>query len=248
MPILTFHHIGTIPADTPKAERGNWITPDLFRAQLQWLMWHNYKPLQLNDLVKSLDNDDMSLLPKRWMILTFDDGWRDNYLNALPILKELGLSATLFIVTRKIESDDDAMRAKIMMSKAEVREWLSAGSLIESHTQTHPHLDTLSVPDVRAEVVGAANDLREWFGLDTRWLCYPYGHFTAEIAAIIKELGYHGALSTIRDNRFTAKQRYWLPRVQVMNDTQPERLAYMDSLLYHFIHQRKNKRRYGEFV
>ncbi|NLD62057.1 polysaccharide deacetylase family protein [Candidatus Sumerlaeota bacterium] len=241
MPILTFHHIGHYTEGANPHERGNWIEPDLFRQQLLWLKAHNYQCIKPADLLAPLTTGQMKTLPQHWALLTFDDGWKDNATQALPILRELKMPATLFLAVGRVGTEQ-------MMSSSDVEQWIDSGCNIESHTCTHPHLDELPHEKVMEELTRSRDELKRLFGVESKWICYPYGHFNQAIVDAVQTAGYDGAFSTMRDNRFLPRQRYYLPRVQVMNDTQPQRLAYMDSLLYHWLHRRKNIRRYGTFA
>lgn len=251
MPVLTYHHVDMPNSPLPQSYRGLWVAPDLFLAQMAQLFHDGYQSISPDQLKIPLIRNDFSCLPKKWVLITFDDGWIDNVLHALPILKEFHFSATLFLSTANLRDFSDKASSTLhgpMMSIADVQKWLSAGCFVESHTCTHPHLNEISRDDVYKELLDSKKTLMDLFNVSSNWLCYPYGHFNREVAQIANDVGYLGAFSTIRDNRFSASQRFWIPRVQVMNDTSPNKMAYLDSWLYHFIHFRKNKKRFGEFL
>jgi peptidoglycan/xylan/chitin deacetylase (PgdA/CDA1 family) len=113
-----------------------------------------------------------------------------------------------------------------------------------SHTHTHPRLTKLDNASALAELETSRDILQHELGIAPDWFCYPYGNFSPRIASLAKQAGYHGAVSTIRDNRVRADQLYWLPRVMIMNDTTPKRLKYMLSTPYHLVHAWKNRRRW----
>src|SRR5690606_6244937 len=118
------------------------------------------------------------------------------------------------------------------------------GITFGSHTVSHPRLAKLSGDEVKRELEQSRDELAAITGSAPRWLCYPYGSFSPQVADIAREAGYAGALSTIRDNRPKASQRYWLPRVMIMGDTAPARLRYMLSPFYHYLHNWKNRKRW----
>lgn len=248
MPILTYHHI----AKPPEGKHpGLWVEPHVLQSQLQWFKDCGYVTITPADLEAPLLRGDTSRLPKRWLLITFDDGWQDNLHNALPVLQKLGMKATLFLSTglmREHNSAQPTFEGGITMSQVEVQQWLDGGMQVESHTVSHPHLTEVPHDQVRYELTKSRQDLHDLFGIDSRWLCYPYGHFNRDVARIAQKCGYIGAFSTMRDNRFNIGQRYWLPRIHVCNDNRPRRLVYTCTWLYHFLHKRKNRRRYGDYA
>jgi peptidoglycan/xylan/chitin deacetylase (PgdA/CDA1 family) len=135
-----------------------------------------------------------------------------------------------------------------MMTREQIRSLSDAGHTIGSHTVSHPWLSKIDPAQVLDEMRNSKETLEGIIGRAVNWLCYPSGGFNEEIAARAKELGYHGACSVIRDNRQRAGQLYWLPRVMVMNDATPAKLNYYRSGLYHWVHRRKNRKRWSGFA
>lgn len=241
MAILTYHHIGVCPPEQ-RDHPGLWVTPDLFKAQLLWLRGAGYEGVSLDHVREGLLGERP--LPRRWVSLTFDDGWRDNYLAALPVLEETRFSATVFMVTDKIRAVAPSGAWDEYLSEDEITEMMTRGVAIGSHTMTHRRLTKLTCEEARREMEGSRERLRTILGAPPAWLCYPYGNFAPRTAKIAREVGYAGALSTIRDNRPGSHQLFWLPRVMVMGDTTPGRLKYMLSGVYHCVHAWKNRRRW----
>ncbi|MBX7246083.1 MAG: polysaccharide deacetylase family protein [Candidatus Sumerlaeaceae bacterium] len=241
MAILTYHHIGDCPPGQ-QDHRGLWVTAASFRRQLEWLKTNGYVGIALDTIAAALTGEPP--LPRRWVCITFDDGWLDNLTAALPELESAGFQATVFVISGKIRQGDPAHPWENFLSAEEIREMQGRGICIGSHTRTHPHLTKLSDAQVAEELVGSREELAEVIGMQPRWLCYPFGNFSPRIANIARDAGYAGATSTIRDNRVGPDQLFWMPRVMVMDDTTPQRLAYMLSPWYHYVHAWKNRRRW----
>ena len=239
--ILTYHHIGECPPEQ-EAHRGLFVSADLFRRQLKWLRDHSYRSLSLDDLASHLREG--RALPRRWVTITFDDGWRDNFTQAWPLLKEFGYDATVFLITDKVARIAPRGAWDDYLTLDDLKTMHAEGAHFGSHSHTHPRLTKLESDDVAVELLESRRRLQEDLNLPADWFCYPYGNFSPRIAGLAKDAGYVGALSTIRDNKPQADQLYWLPRVMVMNDTKPGRLGYMLSPWYHYVHTWKNRRRW----
>ena len=130
--------------------------------------------------------------------VTFDDGFRNAFDHALPVLRARGLRATMFLVADRIGGTDEWDRAigeppLPLMDDAEVRDWLAAGQAIGAHTLTHPHLTRLPPDRQRAEIFGSKAKLEDRFGVPVRHFCYPYGDQDERVRALVAEAGYEAA-------------------------------------------------------
>lgn len=241
MAILTYHHIGAVPAGQ-EAHKGLFVPPQLFGKQLAWLIENGYTSVSLETLVQSLAGQ--ATLPRKWVCITFDDGFRDNCTAGFPLLQQYGFSATIFLVTDKVARLAPTGNWDDYLTADDIGQMRDAGIDFGSHTHSHPRLTKLTDDQAQAELITSRDRLTNEFGLTTDWFCYPYGNFSPRIAGLVRQAGYRCALSTIRDNRVHPDQLYWMPRVMVMNDTQPDRLKYMMSAWYHYVHAWKNRKRW----
>lgn len=241
MAILTYHHIGEVPPERAD-HRGLFVTEPAFRAQLAWLQQRGYQSVKLDDIASHIAGEHR--LPRRWIAITFDDGFRNNLTAGFPALQEYGFSATIFLITDRIVDREPAGRWDDYLTRDDIAALSAGGIQFGSHTHTHPRLTKLDNDAVLKELETSRDVMRGELGLAADWFCYPYGNFSPRIADLVQKAGYCGALSTIRDNRPRAGQLFWLPRVMVMNDTTPERLGYMLSTTYHLVHSWKNRRRW----
>lgn len=142
--------------------------------------------------------------PKTKVIITFDDGYRDNYLNAFPVLRKFGFPATIFLTTGLIGTDQKFNRyadlpGRDMLDWAEVAEMHAHKITFGAHTVSHPHLPKFSYQTQREEIAESRacvdKNLPQGERLDT--FCYPYGEYNADTLRIIRELRFRYALSVI---------------------------------------------------
>lgn len=130
--------------------------------------------------------------------VTFDDGFRNVFDLALPVLQARGLRAIQFIVAGQIGGEDAWDRAigeppQALMDDGMIREWLAGGHEIGSHTLTHPHLPALPREQARAEIFDSKRRLEDRFGVPIRHFCYPYGDNDEATRDLVGEAGYLSA-------------------------------------------------------
>ncbi len=214
VPILFYHKINS---PNPKAKIEDlYVNPHNFRRQMKYLKWRGYETISLDDLFQWLSLG--KALPKRSIILTFDDGYEDNYTYALPILKEFGFTATIFLITRDVAGlsgwvDGQETIREPILSWEKIKEMADYGIDFQPHTHTHPSLPKLDEQKIREEVVISKEIIEKELKKKANFLCYPYGHFDSKTERILKEVGYKGALTT---NRGLVKQNdnpYTLNRI-----------------------------------
>ena len=127
VPIIMYHSI-----DNPHHLSGIVVSPHNFRKQLKFFKKHKYNVISLDMLVAALK--EKKRLPKKSVVITFDDGYEDNYTNAFPILKEFGFPATIFVITDLISTEDE------YLTWDQLREMEKHGITIGSHTLDHIYL------------------------------------------------------------------------------------------------------------
>lgn len=184
--VLQYHHVSE---ETPAATS---VTPEQFEAHLERLEEEGFRVLPLDELIEAVRGG----LDGREKVaaITFDDGFRNVYENAIPLLEERGWKATLFVFTESIRQN-----WKDTLSVKQLRELHDRGHLIANHSQSHLHM-VRRRPDekrgdwlarLRGEILGAQQQLEEWLGeAPPRWLAYPYGESDPAVRALVDELGF----------------------------------------------------------
>jgi peptidoglycan/xylan/chitin deacetylase (PgdA/CDA1 family) len=186
--ILTYHSVGLRDHEMN-------VRPDEFRRQMEWLVAH----VPVISLREAAD-----LHPG--VAVTFDDGYRDNLTEAAPVLRELGIPATVFLVVGRLGGllDHDAGREHAaLLTWDDVGELQAMGIEVGAHGLTHRRLSVLSETEQREEIGGSKRVLEHKLGKAVEAFAYPFGStadYTALSAALVREYGYAYAVS----NRYGA--------------------------------------------
>jgi len=192
--VLCYHKIGVPPPGSKLKEL--WVSQKKFRAQVKYLLDHGYTTLLFSDLRKAYRGE--TPLPEKAVLITFDDGYENNYLNAWPVLKELGAKGNIFVVFNTIGSvnswHNPASEAWVNMATlAQLREMQDSG-VIEygSHTMNHPHLSALQPGDAAWEMNESKRQLEAALGRELCAFAYPYGDgaYIPSIRGSALEAGY----------------------------------------------------------
>ena len=156
--------------------------------QLGYLAEHGYTALTFEELDRAAEFE-------RPILLTFDDGYRDNYDHLFPLLQKYNMKATLFVITGDIGNGDAYLTADM------VREMAASGLVsVQSHTRTHADLRALSREDLRRELAGSADDIEALTGRRPIALSYPCGHHSAAVREAAAEVYRYGV--TVESRRY----------------------------------------------
>ena len=174
--ILCYHAINDAKPDYMN------VTPGAFAEQMAWLHGEGYRTVGLDSLFgASTAGRD------RAIILTFDDGYADNYEQAFPVMRRYGFTGTIFCVSSRVGQP-------LYLSPAQIHEMQQAGFAFGSHTVSHPRLPQLPAADKRREFTESRKALEQLTGREVPWFCYPYGMYDAECFGLLAEAGYKGAV------------------------------------------------------
>jgi len=201
--------------------------------QMRILKHLGYKGVSVGELIPYLKGD------KRGKVagITFDDGYRNNLTEALPILQQMGFSATCYIISQKIGSVnewdlDKGIPENLLMNEEEVREWIFNGMEIGSHTCSHVRLTECSEEEAKSEIEQSKIDLEETFGLPIGQFCYPWGKTNKNITDHVAIAGYQSATTTDRGRANSSDSLLSLPRIPVTHSTLPH--LFLIKLLSHY--------------
>jgi peptidoglycan/xylan/chitin deacetylase (PgdA/CDA1 family) len=190
VPIFTYHRIGTPLPGT--RDPYLYVSARRFEAQLTALQSAGFRSASLAEPWASAGNAGCKA------VLTFDDGCRSVLEHGLPILARHNFHAVQFLVAGFIGQRNhwDVAVGDLpepLMDEGQVREWLSAGHQIGSHSLSHPNLRHLSSSAAREEIFGSKKSLEDRFGVEVNHFCYPFGSWNEPVRDLVKEAGYHTA-------------------------------------------------------
>ncbi|MHC5209463.1 MAG: polysaccharide deacetylase family protein [Planctomycetota bacterium] len=195
IPILVYHAV--LPVDRTGRVRGTVPLRD-FEEQVQWLQRRGYTSLSLDQAADMLEGTAPPV--RRGVVITFDDGYRCVHEHALPVLREAGFTATLFVVTDVVGGRSDWYVAKggRAFDHADWSELESAtadGFAIGSHTVRHRRLTDLTEAELEDELVASGEAIRRRLGRCDHF-AYPFGGWSEALAAKVLESGYRTACTT----------------------------------------------------
>jgi peptidoglycan/xylan/chitin deacetylase (PgdA/CDA1 family) len=209
IPILLYHQISVTTPEEDPTRIG--IPPKTFEAQMNYLYCHGFSTITLDDLTNMKDDKNNNL--NRWFVITFDDGYLDNYTNAFPILQKYGFVATIFAVTDFIGKNHSWGLGKSVryMDWAHAREMVKYGISFGSHTCTHPDLTRLDDKTLLSELIISKQIIEEQLGSPVRHLAYPFGKYDFRVMQMCKLAGYDSAYAAWWSN----DERYSRERLQI---------------------------------
>ena len=213
--VVAFHRV-------QEADPSDALTVDAaaFERHCRFFRRH-FEVVPLRDLVYRLEHGQRV---DRHLAITFDDGYRDNFEIARPVLEKLSLPATFFIVTDWMGSDvvpdwDSARGVRHpWMTWDEVRSLHRNGFEIGAHTRSHADLGVVSPEEARAEVLGARLELERQIGSRVESFAYPYGgrqHVTDENREVVKSAGFRCCCSGFGGTNRAGTDPFFLRRVPV---------------------------------
>lgn len=202
IPILMYHSICN---DDPN--NSLMIPTEMFAEQMEWLRENDFTAMSMDEVIEAMNTGKV---PKRPVLITFDDGYADNYINAFSELKNNNLKGTFFII-----SDTITEEGGYYMSTSMLKEMKEAGMEIENHTANHLELNNLSREDAIDSIKRGQEFLRSVIGSNGNYLCYPIGRYSDETIEIQKELGIKAALTTQGGISSIADGKYELKRIRI---------------------------------
>nr|WP_314806252.1 polysaccharide deacetylase family protein [uncultured Selenomonas sp.] len=203
VPVLNYHQV--------EQKNGNPLTlwPDQFEAQMAYLAEEGYTPITIDEMMDALENG--APLPEKPVIITFDDGYADNYEYAYPILKKYGFKATIFLIY------DFTNAYPNYLTWEQIDEMKQSGLIrFESHTMTHANLAELdSADELRHEIADSHDLLSEKIGYDMHYIAYPGGRVNPEIEEITRAAGYRGGFTVHYGLSTPTEGRYQMDRIPI---------------------------------
>jgi len=218
LPILMYHRVGPRPRNARRPRM--YVSPEQFGAQLAALKSWGYETIAFGDWLAYLAG--AGALPRRPIIVTFDDGYASLFDVAFPLLRSNGYRATVFLVSDligKTNAWDSDEPQEPLLDAPQIAQMQAAGIAFESHTRTHAPLTTIPIEQARDEMMLSKHALERLLGTRVRVLCYPYGKENAGIRALARDAGYEAAVIARRRMNTTRTDPFRLVRIGVDHRT-----------------------------
>ena len=201
VPILMYHMISE---PHPQDALGLCVSPKYFQEQMEFLHTSGYKVMPLEYLVECIRQG--TAMPEKSIVLTFDDGYKDNYTQAFPVLKKYGFPAIIFVaadfVGKELVYESDARRGvkwlRQHLSWADMEEMSKSGFItFGSHTLADIHLTGITSEEAERQLLTSKSILEEKLGEKINLFSYPHGAFDRNVKSLVKKSGYICACTTV---------------------------------------------------
>lgn len=200
VPVLAYHKVSNDDSIYS-------IDKELFDRQMKYLAEHGYTAVSLGQLSDGLTGKVK--LPDKSVVITFDDGYLDNYTTALPILEKYGMRAAIFITVDKVGQPGYLSWEQIKALEAREAE-------IGSHTMSHAPLTDVNTRDCEQEIQKSKTLLDQHLNKPVKFLAYPHGKFNTAMYGLLKAAGYHGAFSGVAGLNFPGTDQYQIKRISIL--------------------------------
>lgn len=204
-PILMYHSINPVSDAGMKALI---VSPEVFERQVRFLKTHKYNVIPLEELAALIK--EKNKIPPKTLAITLDDGYRDNYTYAFPILKKYHIPAKIFIIVQEVGRPD-------RLSWSEIKEMLVSGVItFGSHTLSpEPLVNIKSQAERKRQIFDSKKVLQEKLGVSINSFSYPEGLFDQNIKQLVIDAGYKAAVATTTGLDYPADDIYLLKRLRI---------------------------------
>ncbi len=219
VPILTFHQIAPAP-QKGSGFRSLCVDPADFHRHMAFLHGLGYRGLSMSALQPYLRGERSAKV----FGITFDDGYLNNLVNALPTLQWYGFSSTCYCLSGMLGQtnswdQDNGVPPSSLMTAQHLRQWIDGGQEVGAHTRNHVRLPTLDLVAANDEIALCKTDLEHITGKAVEHFCYPYGEYSPEHVAMVQQAGFVSATTTRRGRIASGDRVLELPRVPVLRRT-----------------------------
>ncbi len=223
IPVLMYH---SCKENYPQESSSLYVTPEVFEKQMNDLVAKGYTFVNYYQVFDYMCGS--GTLPEKPVIITFDDGYLDNFVNVFPILKKNNVKATIFVVTDALKDDEteyDESKIQYMTWKQAIEMQNSGLVNIESHTKNHYDLNKLTESEVNDQFRESKEAIKTKMGKDTFIVSLPYGSGNWKVIEQSKKNGYK--MTTLvypniinKVNSYTSK----VSRIPMTNDSDVNKL------------------------
>lgn len=249
MPVIMYHRV--IKDESEKGVHGTYVTVEQFEEQMKYLKKKGYETVTFKDMLNNrykqrFDKD------KKWIMLTFDDGYKDNYENAFPILKKYQFKGIIYILDGieynkwDVDNPGNPERKFTLMNQDELLEMQNYGIEFGGHTSTHPRLAELSIEQVKSEIINSKSNIEKIVGRELLSFAYPYGSLNEEVKRIPQEAGYKFAVATDSGSIVFSDDLFEIRRIGIFPTNNLFNFKRKVSGKYNFIKVKREEKSYGK--
>jgi len=208
VPILMYHYLSEPPAYADAIRLNLSVTPTLFEEHLAYLQAEGYETISLETLYLAMT--EQRSLPEKPIILSFDDGYRDAYEYAFPLLKKYDYTATFFVFTQPIDTYNIDFLTWEMIT-----EMHEAGMEFGSHSYTHPDMRNRDVDFLIYQILGSKEAIEARIGKPVKFFCYPSGKYDQQVIDVLASANFWGAVTTRWGSHYSFANRFEMSRIRM---------------------------------
>lgn len=249
MPVIMYHRV--IKDESEKGVHGTYVAVKQFEEQIRYLKKKGYETVTFKDLLNNRYKQRFDK-NKKWIMLTFDDGYKDNYENAFPILKKYKFKGIIYILDgieyNKWDVDNSGNPEKkfALMNQNELLEMQKYGIEFGGHTSTHPRLAKLPTDKVKTEIINSKSNIEKLIGKELLSFAYPYGSLNEEVKNVPQEAGYKFAVATDSGSIVFSDDLFEIRRIGIFPTNNLFNFKRKVSGKYNFIKVKREEKSYGK--
>lgn len=210
IPVLMYHYIRLLSDKSDEMGANLSVTPEAFNHQLSYLENNGYETIDFDRALRLFANEEK--IEKKPVILTFDDGYNDAYLSAMPLLKAHGQIGVFYIISAFIMRDG-------FLSFDDVSGLIENKMVIGCHTLDHQDLTRLPLDKVRSELVDCKESLKNVYSVPVSDFSYPSGKYDNAVKNAVQEAGFKTATTTKSGIWKQSDDPYLIPRIRMTETT-----------------------------
>ncbi len=223
IPNIYYHKV--IKDESEAGKHGIYVTSEQFEKHLRYLKNNGFRSVSTEE---ALSLKKQNTITGKEIVITFDDGYEDNYTNAFPLLKKYGFNAEIFLVAA-LENNEwdlkDNEPLSPMLKKEQIIEMKEYGIRFGSHTLNHRDLTKCTPEEMYNEIAGSKKLLEDKLGFKIESIAYPYGNYNGEVIEIAKSAGYKFGYATDRGPLGMHEDLFKIRRITIFPNTDPFHFA-----------------------
>lgn len=211
IPILTYHRV--VKTAVENSIFNIYITKDKLEQQIKYFLKRGRELVTFKDLQQRF--------VKKPLILTFDDGYQDNYQNLLPLLKKYNSKAVIFVLANRELTYNkwDVKKGEVkanLMSDNEIIKCHKSGYIeIASHGLNHKHLTKISDNELNKEIIESKQILEKIIADEIVSFAYPYGDYDDKVRIVVKNSGYNFGIATVQGDSCFKNDLFAIKRIPI---------------------------------